>query len=174
MIFLRNSKKEGRNYNLKLSSTARYGLRAMSDLCTYSNDEPVSVSDISLRQNIPAMYLEQLFGKLRRAGLLESVRGAQGGYKLARDAGEISIADILRALGEPVIFGSCQTDKGCENAPMCPTFRLWRKVKGSIDEILETTTLRDLADENISLLEQFESDPEREEVRQKAIKSKEA
>ena len=159
---------------MKLSSTARYGLRAMSDLCTYSNDEPVSVSDISLRQNIPAMYLEQLFGKLRRAGLLESVRGAQGGYKLARDAGEISIADILRALGEPVIFGSCQTDKGCENAPMCPTFRLWRKVKGSIDEILETTTLRDLADENISLLEQFESDPEREEVRQKAIKSKEA
>lgn len=159
---------------MKLSSTARYGLKAMSDLCTYSHNEPVSVSDIASRQNIPVNYLEQLFGKLRRGGLLESVRGAQGGYKLARDAGEISIADILRALGEPVIFGSCQTDRGCENAPLCPTFRLWRKVKGSVDEILETTTLQEIADENISLLEQFESDPEREEVRQKAMRLKEA
>ncbi|MBQ9419228.1 MAG: Rrf2 family transcriptional regulator [Synergistaceae bacterium] len=134
---------------MRLSTTARYGLRAMSDLCSRSqhDDGPVSVSDIANRQNIPVNYLEQLFRKLRRGGLLESVRGAQGGYLLARPAGEISIADILDALGEPFIFGACQTDEGCENIPTCPTFNLWRKVKGSVDEILKATTLEEITAE---------------------------
>lgn len=153
---------------MRLSSTARYGLRAMSDLCAHSHDEPVCVSDIAMRQKIPVNYLEQLFNKLRRGGLLESVRGAQGGYMLARSAEEISIADILAALGEPFIFGSCQTEKGCENAVTCPTFNLWRKVKGSVDEILNTTTLQDITDEKISLIENLN---EREEVRNRAIMS---
>ena len=136
----------------------------MSDLCTHShNSVPVPVSDIALRQNIPVNYLEQLFGKLR-----ESIRGAQGGYILARGADEITIADILQALGEPFIFGSCQTDKGCENAVTCPTFNLWRKVKGSVDEILESTTLEDIVDEKITLLEKINSDPERKEARDRA------
>ena len=144
----------------------------MSDLCTHSHDsEPVSVSDIAFRQNIPVNYLEQLFRKLRTAGLLESVRGAQGGYFLARKADEITIADILQALGEPFIFGSCQTEKGCENAVTCPTFSLWRKVKGSVDEILRTTTLSNIADEKISLLESLNTDPQREQARDRAIKS---
>ncbi len=158
---------------MRLSTTARYGLRAMSDLCAHSHDAPVSVSDIASRQNIPVNYLEQLFGKLRRGGVVDSVRGAQGGYMLSRPAGEITIAQILDALGEPVIFGSCQTEKGCENAPTCPTFTLWRKVKSSVDEILETTTLEDITDEKISLLESLNVDPEREEVRERARKLKE-
>ena len=165
---------EGSEESLKLSTTARYGLRAMSDLCIHStNNNPVRVNDIALRQNIPVNYLEQLFGKMRRAGLLESVRGAQGGYKLARAASQITISDILAALGEPFIFGSCQTDKGCENAVTCPTFKLWQKVKGSVDEILDSTTLEDIADEKISLLESLSTDPERKLVRDKALKSKE-
>ena len=157
--------------SVKLSSTARYGLRAMSDLCAHSiNSEPVCVSDIASRQNIPVNYLEQLFGKLRRNGIIESVRGAQGGYFLAREAEKITIADILSALGEPVIFGSCQTDKGCENALTCPTFNLWRKVKGSVDEILESTTLADIVDEKVMLLESINIDPQRKEVRERAMK----
>lgn len=157
---------------MRLSTTARYGLRAMSDLCTHSNaSHPVPVSDIALRQDIPLNYLEQLFGKLRRGGLLESVRGAQGGYLLARRPDEITIADILLALGEPFIFGSCQTEKGCENAVNCPTFNLWRKVKGSVDEILENTTLEDIVDEKNSLLESINSDPEREEARDRATRA---
>lgn len=153
---------------MRLSTTARYSLRALSDLCTRPNSEPVSVSDIASRQNIPVNYLEQLFGKLRRGGILESVRGSQGGYLLARPEGEITIADILQALGEPFIFGSCQTEKGCENAVTCPTFNLWRKVKGSVDEILRTTTLEDIAGESITLLDTASPDPEREEARRKA------
>ena len=161
---------------MRLSTTARYGLRAMSDLCLAldKTNVPVSVSDIATRQNIPVNYLEQLFGKLKRGGLLESVRGAQGGYLLARPAEKISIADILNALGEPFIFGACQTDKGCENAVTCPTFNLWRRVKGSVDEILEATTLKDIAAEKNSLLENLETfiDPERKEIRNKALKIK--
>lgn len=157
---------------MRLSTTARYSLRALSDLCTRPNNEPVSVSDIASRQNIPVNYLEQLFGKLRRGGILESVRGSQGGYLLARPEGEITIADILQALGEPFIFGSCQTEKGCENAVTCPTFNLWRKVKGSVDEILRTTTLEDIAGESITLLDTESPDPEREEARRKAQESK--
>ena len=157
---------------MRLSTTARYSLRALSDLCTRPDSDPVSVSDIASRQNIPVNYLEQLFGKLRRGGILESVRGSQGGYLLARPEGEITIADILQALGEPFIFGSCQTEKGCENAVTCPTFNLWRKVKGSVDEILRTTTLEDIAGESITLLDTASPDPEREEARRKAQKLK--
>lgn len=158
---------------MKLSTTARYGLRAMSDLCTHShNNEPVPVSDIAERQSIPVNYLEQLFRKLRTSGLIESVRGSQGGYYLAKSADKISIADILAALGEPFIFGSCQTEKGCENAPLCPTFNLWRKVKGSVDEILTATTLADIVDEKITLLEALSSDPEREQARVRAANNR--
>ncbi|MBQ7219660.1 MAG: Rrf2 family transcriptional regulator [Synergistaceae bacterium] len=146
----------------------------MSDLCAHSHDSvPVCVSDIALRQNIPVNYLEQLCRKLRAGGLLESVRGAQGGYLLAKKADEISIADILQAIGEPFIFGSCQTEKGCENAVTCPTFSLWRKVKGSVDEILKTTTLADIVDERVTLLESLNSSPEREEARERALRSRE-
>ena len=154
---------------MRLSTTARYSLRALSDLCSGKDDEPVSVSGIASRQNIPVSYLEQLFAKLRRGGILESVRGSQGGYVLARPADEITIAEILQAIGEPFIFGSCQTEKGCENAVTCPTFNLWRRVKGSVDEILRTTTLEDIVDEKISLLETPGLDPEREEARHKAL-----
>ena len=140
---------------MKFSTAARYGLRAMSDLCLSSQDsKPVSVNDIALRQKIPVNYLEQLFSKLRRGGLLESVRGAQGVYFLARPANEINIFEILNALGEPVIFGECQTEKGCENSATCPTFKLWRKVKGSVDEILEQTSLEDIAHGKISLIDE--------------------
>ena len=158
---------------MRLSTAARYGLRAMSDLCANfeASKIPVPVSGIASRQNIPVNYLEQLLGKLKRGGLLESVRGAQGGYLLARPSDEISVADILDALGEPVIFGSCQTEKGCVNAVTCPTFNLWRRVKGSVDEILESTKLKDIAAEKNSLLENLEKfiDPEREKAKNLAV-----
>ena len=154
---------------MKLSTTTRYGLRALSDLCSQGGG-PVSVSDIAKRQNIPLNYLEQLFAKLRRGGLLRSVRGAQGGYLLARSAAEISIAEVIDALGEPITFGDCQMEEGCLNAPTCPTFQLWRRVKDSIDGILTETTLEDILKDKISLLELDEPDPIREEVKERALR----
>ena len=102
------------------------------------------MSDIARRQDIPANYLEQLFARLRRGDILRSVRGAQGGYLLARPAGEITVAEIVDALGESITFGDCQTEAGCDQMASCPTFSLWRKVRDSIDEILKATTLEDL------------------------------
>jgi len=104
----------------------------------------VTVGDIARRQEIPLSYLEQLFAKLRRGGVIESVRGAQGGYVLARPASEITVAEVIRALGEPIAFGDCQTDAGCGNISDCPTHELWQKLKISMDDILESTTLEDL------------------------------
>ena len=85
---------------MKLSTKGRYGLRALIDLALYSENETVSIASISARQNISESYLEQLIAKLRKAGLVTSVRGAGGGYKLAKPASEISVGDILRAVDE--------------------------------------------------------------------------
>ena len=83
---------------MKLSTKGRYGLRALIDLATYSEEEAVSISSIAARQHISEGYLEQLVAKLRKAGLVTSTRGATGGYRLAKDPGQISVGDILRAL----------------------------------------------------------------------------
>ena len=132
---------------MKLSTVTRYGLRALSDLCAQNSEgdsKPVTVGDIAKRQEIPSSYLEQLFAKLRRGGVIESVRGSQGGYVLARSASEITVAEIIKVLGEPIAFGDCQTDTGCGNISDCPTYELWQKLKVSMDDILESTTLEDL------------------------------
>ena len=83
---------------MKLSTKGRYGLRALIDLAVYCEEEAVSIQSIAKRQNISDRYLEQLMGKLKRAGLVTSVRGAGGGYRLARPSGKISVGDALRAL----------------------------------------------------------------------------
>ena len=141
---------------MKLSTVTRYGLRALLDLCAQEDDRessPVAVGDIAKRQEIPSSYLEQLFAKLRRGRVVKSIRGAQGGYVLARPANEITVAEIVKALGEPIAFGDCQTDAGCSNISDCPTYVLWQRLKTSVDVILESTTLKDLAkrDEKIDL-----------------------
>lgn len=134
---------------MKLSTMARYGLRAMSYLSVKENESPICVNDIASCQNIPVTFLEQILVKLRRGGLLESVRGAQGGYKLARNSSQITISEILCALNEPVIWGECQTEKGCENVLTCPTFNLWQRVKSAVDNILTNTTLEEITREEI-------------------------
>lgn len=83
---------------MKISTKGRYGLRAFIDLACYGAEEPVSISSISARQEISERYLEQLMAKLKKAGLVKSIRGAGGGYRLAKDAAEVSVGDVLRAL----------------------------------------------------------------------------
>ncbi|MDR1378919.1 MAG: Rrf2 family transcriptional regulator [Synergistaceae bacterium] len=136
---------------MKLSTVTRYGLRALSELCGQKEGEnkPVAVGDIARKQEIPPSYLEQLFVKLRRGRLIKSVRGAQGGYVLARPAKDITVAEIIKVLGEPIVFGDCQTDAGCRRkTSTCCTYELWQRLKESVDEILENTTLEDIASKN--------------------------
>ena len=150
---------------MNLSTVTRYGLRGLSDLCAHEDaqgeihgeSKPVAIGDIARRQEIPPSYLEQLFAKLRRGRLIRSVRGAQGGYVLARPANEITVAEIIRALGEPIAFGDCQTEAGCRrDTSTCCTYELWQKLKGSVDEILESTTLEDIAGKNKTMPKQEE------------------
>ena len=140
---------------MKLSTVTRYGLRALSDLSVRQENGPVAVGDIARRQGIPSSYLEQLFARLRRGHLVKSVRGAQGGYVLARPAREITVAEIVRVLGESIAFGDCQTEAGCRNARKCATWDLWQRVKDSVDGILESTTLEDLAQKEAPDREEF-------------------
>ena len=102
---------------MKLSTKGRYGLRALIDLAQYSEETPVSITSISKRQDISERYLEQLMSMLKKAGIVKSIRGANGGYILARDAKEISVGEVLRALEgslEPVECAGLDPRGGCQ------------------------------------------------------------
>lgn len=136
---------------MKLSTKGRYGLRAMIDLARYSEDEPVSISSIAARQDISERYLEQLVGLLKKAGLVRSIRGATGGYVLAKSTGEISVGDVLRALEgslEPVRCAAFYSEEGCMAAEGCVTKYVWQKINESINEAVDHMMLDELVRES--------------------------
>ena len=139
---------------MKLSTKGRYGLRAMIDLARYSEVEPVSINSIAARQNISERYLEQLVALLRKAGLVKSIRGATGGYILAKDAAEISVGDILRALEgslEPVKCAAFYSEDGCMASDGCVTKYVWQKINDSINETVNQMMLDELVRESKNL-----------------------
>lgn len=135
---------------MKLSTKGKYGLRAMIDLAQYSEQEAVSISSISTRQNISESYLEQLVAKLRKAGLVKSIRGAQGGYQLARPSNEISVGDILRALEGNLEAVECHalTEEGCDGADLCVAKYVWQQINESIARTVDEMMLDQLVDES--------------------------
>lgn len=135
---------------MKLSTKGRYGLRAMIDLALYSENEPVSIQSIANRQNISESYLEQLVRKLRTAGLVCSVRGAGGGYQLAKSSTEISVGDVLRALEGNLDAVSCSagTDQGCEGADLCVTRYVWERINESIAQTVDSIGIDQLVEES--------------------------
>lgn len=139
---------------MKLSTKGRYGLRAMIDLARYSEEEPVSISNIAARQGISERYLEQLVALMKKAGLVKSIRGASGGYVLARSAGEISVGDVLRSLEgslEPVKCAAFYSDNGCMSAGGCVTKYVWQKINDSINETVDHMMLDELVRESKKL-----------------------
>lgn len=139
---------------MKLSTKGRYGLRAMIDLARYSEEEPVSISNIAARQGISERYLEQLVALLKKAGLVKSIRGASGGYVLAKSAGEISVGDVLRSLEgslEPVKCAAFYSDNGCMSAGGCVTKYVWQKINDSINETVDHMMLDELVRESKKL-----------------------
>lgn len=137
---------------MKLSTKGRYGLRAMLDLALNSeHGETVSIQSIAERQNISESYLEQLVRKLRTADLLVSVRGAGGGYQLARPASEISVGDVLRALEGSIEAVSCvSADErlSCEQADLCVTRIVWERVNAAIENAVDGIMLSQLVAES--------------------------
>lgn len=141
---------------MKLSTKGRYGLRALIDLALYSESEPVSIQSISDRQKISTSYLEQLVAKLRKAGLVQSVRGAGGGYRLAKAAAEISVGDVLRALEGNLDAVTCKgsTDQGgCDGADLCVTRFVWERINSSITQAVDDMMLEQLVEESRLLRE---------------------
>lgn len=132
---------------MKLSTKGRYGVKAMVDLAIHYGSEPISIKIISQRQNISEYYLEQLFLLLRKANLITSIRGARGGYALARTPQEITIAEIITVLEGPIEVSDCIEGVSCSNIDCCATRLLWEKIKKSIDSVMESTTLKDILDD---------------------------
>ncbi len=135
---------------MKLSTKGRYGLRALIDLAQYSGQEAVSISCIAQRQNISERYLEQLFARLRKAGLVISVRGAQGGYRLARASDRISVGDVLRALEGNLDAVECaaQTGEGCRGSDLCVTKYVWQRINESIARTVDEMMISQLVEES--------------------------
>ena len=148
---------------VKLSTKGRYGLRALIDLALYGEEEAVSIQSISARQQISDSYLEQLVRKLKKAGLVTSVRGAQGGYRLAKPAGEISVGDVLRALEGSIEAVSCgvENNANCLGKDLCVARYVWEKVNKSIQETVDSIRISQLVEESRQMQEKAECDIEK-------------
>ena len=136
---------------MKISTKGRYGLRALIDIAQYSEIEPVPISSISARQDISERYLEQLMALLKKAGLIKSIRGAGGGYVLAKDISEISVGDVLRALEgnlEPVECAAFHEKESCEASSGCVTKYVWKRINESINQTVDEMDLQQLVEES--------------------------
>ena len=136
---------------MKLTTKGRYAVMAMADLASYSKDKPVSLSEISIRQNISLAYLEKLFVHLKENKLVKSVRGVKGGYALEKPASEIKLSNIFYAVNEEVKTLNCKKDskKGCNNKSVkCITHNLWDQLDQHINGFFERVKLQDLTKNN--------------------------
>ncbi len=137
---------------MKLSTKGRYGLRALIDLALHSESEAVALSSIAERQNISISYLEQLIAKLKKAGIVNSTRGAQGGYTLAKAPENISVGEILRALEGDLNPVDCAEfsggEKACESSDLCVTKYVWKRISDSINSAVDELMLSELVEES--------------------------
>ncbi len=130
---------------LRLSTKGRYGVRAMFEIAMSYPSGPVTIKRISGQQDISVAYLEQVLNKLRRAGLIKSIKGPGGGYVLSRKPAEVTIGEILKEFEGPVAVASClDPRKGCVRAENCVAYFLWKSLGEKIEAFLNTVTLKDL------------------------------
>ncbi len=135
---------------IRVSTRGRYALRALLDVALHADGGPVSRRGIAERQDISANYVAQLFAQLRRAGLVEGVKGPGGGYRLGRDAKEISAGDVIRAVEGPLAIVHCtlpSDDPPCDRVAECATHLLWRRLSAVMGDYLDSVTLWDICQE---------------------------
>lgn len=126
---------------MRLTTKGRFAVTAMIDLAAREAEGPVTLAGIADRQKISLSYLEQLFGKLRRYQLVNSVRGPGGGYRLARDMNDITVADIIVAVDEPLDATQCGGKENCQDEHRCMTHDLWTNLNKRMYEYLDSVTL---------------------------------
>ena len=132
---------------MKLSTRARYGLRALIDLGLYSKDETISLQSIAGRQNISVSYLEQIMAMLKKAGIIKSSRGACGGYQLGKPAEEISGGEILRVLEGSLNAAVCE-EETCQGSDICVAKTVWKRINEGITNAVDTLMLSELIEES--------------------------
>ena len=152
---------------MRLTTKGRFAVTAMVDLALRQNRGPVTLAAISERQHISLSYLEQLFGKLRRAALVSSVRGPGGGYNLAQPAAGITVADIVTAVDEAMDATQCGGKENCHDDKRCMTHDLWATLNEKMQEYLSSVSLADLvahqSGKPVSVIKVFGT-PEKEKV----------
>lgn len=131
---------------MRLTTKGRYAVTAMLDLAIHYQDGPITLADISKRQGISLSYLEQLFSKLRRNGLVDSARGPGGGYRLSRAAGDICVADVITAVDEKVDVRKCEGLGNCQDNGQCLTHELWCDLSNQIYSFLKNIDLGELVE----------------------------
>lgn len=145
---------------MRLTSKGRYAVTAMLDVALHANDNPVPLADISERQEISLSYLEQLFSRLRKHGLVSSVRGPGGGYRLGLPADKISVGMVISAVDESIDATRCQGSGGCHGGSRCLTHSLWRGLSERIADFLDGITLAELTEQNQSRLVELRTEKE--------------
>lgn len=138
---------------MKLSTKGRYGLRAFVDIAIFSEETPVSLADVAKRQDISISYLEQLMTKLKKANLVQAVRGAQGGYELTKDPSKISVGDVLRALEGDLSPVECATEEetcehSCGATGHCTTRLVWKKINDSVNDTINNIFISELIEDS--------------------------
>ncbi len=137
---------------MKLSTRGRYGLKAVFELAMHYGEGPIPLKDVANSQNLSESYLEQLFLSLRKDKIIESVRGAQGGYMLSRPPVEITVGEILRCLEGNMAPSACLDDEEgsvCSQEEECITKYVWSEIKKSIDEVIDSITLQDMIEKSL-------------------------
>ena len=132
---------------MRLTTRGRFAVTAMVDLALRPGTAPLTLAEISARQKISLSYLEQLFGKLRRKGIVASVCGPGGGYRLGKDMAAITVADIILAVDEPLDATQCGGKENCRDEQKCITHDLWVRLNKHVLDYLEAVTLKQLVDD---------------------------
>jgi Rrf2 family iron-sulfur cluster assembly transcriptional regulator len=132
---------------MRLTTKGRYAVTAMLDLALHAKEKPITLADISQRQGISLSYLEQLFSRMRKQGLVASARGPGGGYRLSRNADDINVAQVIAAVDEKVNVTRCEGRGDCQNGGPCLTHELWCNLSDQIYDFLNGISLGQLVEE---------------------------
>ena len=135
---------------MKLTTKSRYAVTAMLDIASHNTGSPISLPEISHRQNISLSYLEQLFSRLKKSGVVDSIKGPGGGYILSKDANEIVISEVIQAVDEDLETTACNGKSNCHNNRQCISHNLWQDLGTEINNFLSDITLKQVIAKNNS------------------------